>query len=68
MSDSENKRILFDAGLCIGALLKGDLRYHEARSIVEAARVGELLFARIPLISLILFDIPLREQFLSRRF
>jgi predicted nucleic acid-binding protein len=40
---SENKAILFDAGLFIGALLQGDRRHQEARSIVEAARWGELL-------------------------
>jgi predicted nucleic acid-binding protein len=40
---SGNKPILFDAGLFIGALLQGDRRHQEARSIVEAARKGELL-------------------------
>ncbi len=39
----ENKPILFDAGLFIGALLQGDLRHQEARPIVESARRGELL-------------------------
>ena len=40
---SEDKPILFDAGLFIGALLKGDRRHQEARAIVEAARKGGLL-------------------------
>ena len=40
---SGEKPILFDAGLFIGALLQGDRRHQEARSIVEAARKGELL-------------------------
>lgn len=40
---NENKPILFDAGVLIGALLKGDLRHQEARSIVDTARRGELL-------------------------
>jgi predicted nucleic acid-binding protein len=35
-------KILFDAGLLIGALLKGDPRHSEARPIVEAARRGEI--------------------------
>jgi len=39
----ENKPILFDAGLFIGALLQGDLRHQEALPIVESARRGELL-------------------------
>lgn len=34
--------ILFDAGVFIGALLRGDARHAEARPIVEAARGGEL--------------------------
>lgn len=33
--------ILFDAGIFIGALLKGDPRHAEARPLVEAARRGE---------------------------
>jgi len=40
---NENKPILFDAGVFVGALLKGDPRHDEARLIVEAARRGELL-------------------------
>ncbi len=40
---NENNLILFDAGLFIGALLKGDRRHEESRTIVEAARQGELL-------------------------
>lgn len=39
----DDKLILFDAGLFIGALLRGDPRYQEARPLVEAARQGELL-------------------------
>lgn len=34
--------ILFDAGMFIGALLKGDPRHAEAYALVEAARRGEL--------------------------
>lgn len=34
------EEILLDAGLFIGALLKGDSRHVEAREIVEAARSG----------------------------
>jgi predicted nucleic acid-binding protein len=34
--------VFLDAGLCIGALLREDPRHDEARSIVEAARRGEL--------------------------
>lgn len=33
---------LFDAGMFIGALLKGDPRHAEARPVVEAARRGEM--------------------------
>jgi predicted nucleic acid-binding protein len=40
---NENKPILFDAGVFVGALLKGYPRHDEARLIVEAARRGELL-------------------------
>jgi len=39
----DNGYILFDAGLFIGALLKGDPRHSEAHALVEAAREGELL-------------------------
>ncbi len=35
------KQILFDAGMFIGALLKGDARHEEARPLVEAARSGD---------------------------
>lgn len=35
-------RILMDAGMFIGALLKGDPRHAEARPLVEQARRGEL--------------------------
>jgi predicted nucleic acid-binding protein len=40
---NDDKLILFDAGLFIGALLREDPRYQEARPLVEAARQGELL-------------------------
>lgn len=36
-------RVLLDAGVFIGALLKGDPRHQEARSLVEQARRAELL-------------------------
>jgi len=35
-------KVLFDAGLFIGALLAGDIRHTEARPLVESARRGEL--------------------------
>ena len=35
--------VLLDAGVFIGALLKGDRRHTEARQVVEQARRGELL-------------------------
>ena len=35
------KLTLFDAGVLIGALLKGDPRYAESRPLVEAARSGD---------------------------
>ena len=35
--------VLFDAGVFIGALLRGDQRHQEAYALVEAARQGELL-------------------------
>lgn len=35
-------RVFFDAGLFIGALLKGDPRHDEARLLVDAARRGDL--------------------------
>jgi len=37
-----HQRILFDAGLFIGALLKNDPRHTEARALVEQARLGNL--------------------------
>lgn len=37
------QRVLFDAGVFIGALLKGDPRHREARSLVEQARRAELV-------------------------
>lgn len=39
----KDKPTLLDAGVFIGALLKGDSRHDEARIIVERARAGELL-------------------------
>lgn len=39
---------LFDAGMFIGALLKGDPRHAEARPLVEAARRGEMLVCTTP--------------------
>lgn len=39
---NDSKIVLFDAGLFIGALLKGDPRHREARPIIEAARRGEI--------------------------
>lgn len=39
---SQGNRVLFDAGLFIGALLRGDARHAEARPLVEAARSGDL--------------------------
>lgn len=38
-----NHRILLDAGVFIGALLRGDPRHTEARALVEAARRGEFV-------------------------
>lgn len=37
-----NNTILFDAGMFIGALLRGDSRHTEARPLVESARTGAL--------------------------
>ena len=34
--------LLFDAGVFIGALLRGDRRHQEARTLVESARRGDL--------------------------
>ena len=42
---------LYDAGLFIGALLKGDPRHAEARLLVEAARCGEIRGCTTPGIS-----------------
>lgn len=39
---NDDKLILFDAGLFIGALLREDSRHQEARPLVEAARRGDL--------------------------
>ena len=37
-----SNQVLFDAGLFVGALLREDPRHQEARSLVEAARSGNL--------------------------
>ncbi len=43
-SERNNRQcVLLDAGVFIGALLKGDLRHQEARPLVERARRGELV-------------------------
>ena len=47
MSESEDW-VLLDAGVLIGALLRGDPRHAEARSLVEAARRGELRACTTP--------------------
>lgn len=41
-SMSDNPCVCFDAGMFIGALLRGDARHQEARALVEAARRGEI--------------------------
>lgn len=41
-SIAETEWVLFDAGIFIGGLLRGDPRYTEARTLVEAARRGDL--------------------------
>jgi len=43
MPSMGSDRVLFDAGVFIGALLLGDPRHAEARLLVEAARRGERL-------------------------
>ena len=42
MASTPSERIFFDAGIFIGALLRRDDRYIEARPLVEAARRGEI--------------------------
>ena len=42
MRSMPSDTILFDAGLFIGALLRGDPRHAEAYPLVEAARRGDL--------------------------
>jgi predicted nucleic acid-binding protein len=46
MPEAESQKslqlMLFDAGVFVGALLKGDSRHPEARPLVESARRGEL--------------------------
>lgn len=46
--DNAAKYILFDSGMFIGALLKGDPRHAEARPLVEAARQGDLAACTTP--------------------
>ena len=41
-STSNEQRILLDAGVLIGALMRGDPRHAEARPLVDAARTGAL--------------------------
>jgi predicted nucleic acid-binding protein len=43
MPSTEDEYSLFDAGIFIGALLRGDSRHAEARPLVEAARRGDML-------------------------
>jgi predicted nucleic acid-binding protein len=43
MPSTEDKYVMFDAGVFIGALLTGDPRHAEARPLVEAARRGDML-------------------------
>ena len=43
MPSAEEKYVLFDASIFIGALLTGDSRHIEARPLVEAARRGDVL-------------------------
>ncbi len=40
MRSASEKSVLLDAGILIGALMSGDPRHGEARSLVEAARIG----------------------------
>ncbi|MGH7964361.1 MAG: type II toxin-antitoxin system VapC family toxin [Candidatus Binatia bacterium] len=42
-SSQPPERVLIDAGVFIGALLKGDPRHAEARAVVERARRGEVV-------------------------
>ena len=39
---SPDEPVLFDAGILIASLLRGDPRHAEARSVVEAARLGTI--------------------------
>jgi predicted nucleic acid-binding protein len=43
MLSTEGEYVLFDAGVFIGALLAGDSRHAESRSLVEAAKHGDML-------------------------
>ena len=43
MAETTSSRVLLDAGVLIGALLKGDPRHQEARPLVERARRAEIL-------------------------
>jgi predicted nucleic acid-binding protein len=44
----KSQRVFLDAGVFIGALLKGDPRHQEARPLVERARRAELLACTTP--------------------
>jgi predicted nucleic acid-binding protein len=46
--EQAHQRALLDAGIFIGALLKGAPRHQEARSLVERARLGELAACTTP--------------------
>jgi predicted nucleic acid-binding protein len=48
VDDDVREHVLLDAGVFIGALLRGDPRHEEARSIVEGARHGMVLAATTP--------------------
>ncbi len=48
MASTPDEWAFFDAGLFIGALLKGDARYAEARPLIEAARGGHILACTSP--------------------
>lgn len=48
MSEMRGEPLLLDAGLFIGALLRGDPRHTEARALVEAARRGDFRACTTP--------------------
>jgi predicted nucleic acid-binding protein len=47
-SEISRERALLDAGVFIGALLQGDPRHQEARSLVEQARRGMISACTTP--------------------